>query len=57
MLAIIKCVPGDDEDARKARAKLLLNAQKQIKAEKGWELASPHDPGGKIAKIANAKRT
>jgi hypothetical protein len=46
ILAIVKCVPGDSQDAREARAKLLLNLEKQIKAEKdgtpfGMTVCSP----------------
>ena len=30
----MKCVPGESQDAHKSRVKLLLNLEKQIKAEK-----------------------
>jgi hypothetical protein len=34
ILAVMKCVPGESENAHKCRVKLLLNLEKQIQAEK-----------------------
>jgi hypothetical protein len=64
MIAVLKSVPGEDQEAHKQRIKLLLNLKKQIEAEKAgkpfsatvWTAITP-DMVGRAAIAAAAAET